>query len=411
MSRLLSPLARIPHAPDLIDSRRPLSALIPVVFALIVLWQGVPAVFDGYKERGTDDFWFLLRAGSVVREEPSSLYKDNIDERRWRRVHRYPFPTWYPYPPGVAFLTAPLTFLTDERAVFAMRVLIALSTIYLAILVARVFSSNGWRLALAAAIVCWEPILLNGKIGQTGVFVALAIALAANVYMRDRLRGAIVFGLIALKPSAAIGPALAVSLSKPRAWLYFAAVGLAVVFLPFVLLGPTAIGEWLRILYDRSAIDLGGGNRYNQGLSSVISFRGIAGVALLVVGGLAVWLAARRVQSRLGLEVATAFAILMGFLLNPHSLLYDWGIAFVAILLLRRSSLVREPYADVVIGVLGVSLFLFGQWAWRSSFGSPLINPLTGWALAVNLVLLALTFHPGLARTRSPATEPVPVPT
>ena len=389
MPRLLKLIARIPYVHELTDSRRPLAGVIPLVFAAVVLWQGLPAVVEGYRFRGTQDFLFLRQAGFVVQDEASALYSQ-VNAGEWEDKYDQKYPDWYPYPPAVAYLTIPFTLVEDEPAVFVLRVLIALSTLYLAITVARTFDSTGWRVAMGAAVVVWEPIVLNGRIGQTGMFVTLATALAANAYLRDRVGGAMIFGLLALKPSTILGPALAVSLSRPKVWPYFATVAAGVVFVPFVLLGPQAVGEWLRVLYERSAIDLGGGHRYNQGLSSFLDFRGIIGVLLLSLLAAGLFLSGRRVKAGLGIEIATAFAILVGFLLNPHSLLYDWGVAFVALYLFRRSPLVQGPYADFGIGLLGISLFVAGQLAWH--WPSLTVNPLTVWALAVVISLLALSF-------------------
>lgn len=406
MARLQTLLGRIPHASKVIDSRSPLSAVIPIVFALVVLWYGLPAVVDGYKYRGNDDFYFLLHAGNVVRDEPSVLY-DDVNQTRWNEEHDYSFPEWYPYPPGVAYLAVPFTFIYDEAALFGYRALIALSTVYLALKVARAFQSQAWGFAMGAAIICWEPILLNAKIGQTGMVVTVAIALGANAYLRDRITGAMIFGLLALKPSTILGPALAVSLARPKVWPYFAVAALGVVFVPFVLLGPHALVEWLHTLYERSAIDFGGGHRYNQGLSSVVDFRGVIGVAVLAVLGSALFLVARRVQSRLGVEIAVAFSILVGFLLNPHSLLYDWGVAFVALYLLRRSPLVQGPYVDFSMGLLGISLFVAGQLAWHWASLNAVVNAMTIWALAVSAVVLILAFvrKPDVAEESSPTAS------
>jgi hypothetical protein len=86
----------------------------------------------------------------------------------------------------------------------------------------------------------------------------------------------------------------------------------------------------------------------------------------------------------MGLYIAMAFAVLVGALVNPHSLFYDWGAAFVALMLLRKSEILAGSYADLAFGVLAISLFFAGHYSWETRHEpGDYLRPLTAWALLV----------------------------
>ena len=118
----------------------------------------------------------------------------------------------------------------------------------------------------------------------------------------------------------------------------------------------------------------------------------------LLVGGV---LVSERVRESLGLCAGAAFALIVSLLLNPHGLIYDWGVAFAGIMLLRRSKLLGEDALELAFGLLGVTLFAAGQLAWHLTFHDYVIRPLTGWALLVTAATLVLTaYEPARTRLR-----------
>jgi hypothetical protein len=147
----------------------------------------------------------------------------------------------------------------------------------------------------------------------------------------------------------------------------------------------------------------------------MINFGNIPGLLLLgVLFGLLLT-AVRLVNARLGLEVGMAFALLTGFLINPHSLLYDWGIAFVAIYLIRLATLTPPHLADFWAGLLVISLFAAGQLAWYGvsetyETSSLAVNPVTVWAILMNVGILALTARVILKERRRQALAPATTP-
>jgi hypothetical protein len=271
--------------------------------------------------------------------------------------------------------------------------------------------SWSWRIAIIVALLFWQPILMNARIGQTGAFIAAALAVFVLVYLRNRNLGAILLGLIALKPTAAIGPGLIVLTEKPGVWLRFGIVAAAVLLLPFLLLGPTALFNWIEILLGRGLIDAGaGGHSYNQGISSFLATSRAVRIALGVVLLLAAIGLVRAVDAKMGLHIALAFAILFGALVNPHSLFYDWGIAFAALMLLRKSEILSGPPADLAFGVLAIGLFFAGEYSWETRHqAGDYLRPLTAWSLLVCGTILLATLRRFLEPPEPPpllATEP-----
>jgi hypothetical protein len=306
-----------------------------------------------------------------------------------------------------------LARLTDVDGYLTVwRVLVALATIAFALVVARVFRDWFWRVAVVVAIACWDPILLNASIGQTGVFVALATALSVTVFLRNKPLGAVLMGLMAIKPTAVIGPSLLVFPEKVPIWGRFAAGAALVVLPPFLYIGPGQLFRWLDILSQRAARDAGtvGGTHYfNQGFASAFSLTSAAGLVVAIVLFVIAAMIVQSVQARLGLFGGAAFALILANLVNPHSLLYDWGTAFVVIMLLRQSAIVRDEWRDLAIGALAISLFVAGQLAWNVRFHSYAVRPLTIWGLLLTAGLLAIAFWPQVQamlfqRTAVPAT-------
>src|SRR6185295_13280018 len=115
--------------------------------------------------------------------------------------------------------------------------------------------------------------------------------------------------------------------------------------------------NWLDILSTRGASDLGGAARYNQGLNSLLGRTEVVSFLLLalLIGGV---LLSERVRENLGLYAGAAFALFASLLLNPHGLIYDWGVAFAGIMLLRRANLLEDKAAELAFGLLGLSLFI-----------------------------------------------------
>jgi hypothetical protein len=392
-----------------------LSPAIAVLFALIVLWRGLPAAYDAYTAgAGTGgDLGYLLDASELVTSsgESKTLYGPGpvgLDQTQYKAIYGHEYPYYYPYAPAFAFAMSPLTTVSRATAFDLWRAGVAMCTAVLAYLVASSFRSWAWRLAMVAAIVCWDPLLLNARIGQAGALIAAATAVAVVVFLRHRNAGAALMGLLALKPTAAIGPALIAFSEKGRVWLVFLATAVIAVMVPFLYFGPSAVLDWLDILSTRGASDLGGAARYNQGLNSLLGRTEVVSFLLLalLIGGV---LLSEKVRENLGLCAGASFALFASLLLNPHGLIYDWGVAFAGIMLLRRSKLLGEDTSDLAFGLLGLSLFAAGQLAWHLTFHDYVVRPLTAWTLVITVLLLAVTFSHTLRGRLNLNTDEKPV--
>lgn len=367
---------------------------VPFLFTAVVLVTSLPEAIDVYSTRVPGgDFDYLLDAGRVITsDQPEALYDRGMDPNRWLQDHGFSFPSWYPYPPLVAMLTAPVASLSQATAFDLWKLAIALSTGVIALAAAGAFRSWAWRIAILTALVCWQPILLNVRIGQTGAFVAALTAATFVVFLKNRNLGGAALGLLALKPTATLPAIIGVFPHRLGVWARFSLVAAALVFVPFLWLGAGPLRDWMDILSNRSVQDLGGGHFYNQGVTSILGIDSRL-VPFVLVGVLsAVVLIAHRIHGGLGIETSLAFAVFCGLLLNPHSLLYDWGVAFVGIFLIRRSSALGPLSTDFGAGLLAISLFAAGQLSWSETYRDDLLRPLTLWCAAVagGLALRAL---------------------
>jgi len=374
------------------------SALLAVVFILFVLIRGVPNLKDAYEDPAihVTDFRFLYNAGVVATSRDARLlYGPEPDANTWVTEKGYNYPVWYPYPPAVAVATGALQPLGRDGAATAWRVLVALCTIALGLLVAREFRSWPWRAATFLAVICWEPLLVNARIGQTGAFIALATALAVLVFLRNKNLGAIFFGLIAVKPTAVIGPSLLIFPEKLGVWGRYAGTAAAVILTPFLYFGFDQFKRWINVLSTRGADDVGSvgaQHYYNQGITSAFGGAGYFGLVVAIVLLIAAAFGVSEVLKRLGPLAGAAFVLALAALVNPHNLIYDWGTAFIVVLLLRRSDLVPSKYAELAVGALAITLYAAGQIAWDVRYSLYVIRPLTLWAFSVTLALLIVAF-------------------
>jgi hypothetical protein len=374
------------------------SALLAAVFIVFLLVRAAPDAKESYEDPAIydTDFRFLYNAGELATSSDAKrLYGPEPNAATWFEEKGYLYSVWYPYPPSVALATGLLTPFGKETAADIWRVLVAVSIVALGLLVAREFRSWPWRVAVFLAVFCWEPLILNARIGQTGAFVALATALAVLVFLRNKNLGAIFFGLIAVKPTAVIGPSLLIFPEKLGVWARYAGTAAVVILTPFLYLGFGQFIRWLNVLSTRGADDvgsIGAQHYYNQGITSVFGGAGYLGLFVAIVLVIAAGFAVAEVLKRLGTYAGAAFVLALAAVVNPHNLIYDWGTAFVVVLLLRRSELVPAKYAELAMGALAITLFAAGEIAWDVRYSLYTFRPLTMWAVCITLTLLVVAF-------------------
>ena len=375
------------------------SLLLAAVFIVFLLVKAVPNAREAYEDIAirTADFRFLYNAGQLaVSDDAKQLYGPEPDAATWVQEKGYNYPVWYPYPPSVPLATGALTAFGIVTAADIWRVLVFLCTVALGLLVAREFRSWAWRVALVLAIVCWEPLLVNARIGQTGAFIALATAIAVLVFLRNKNWGAFLFGLIAVKPTAVIGPSLLVFPEKLGVWARYAGTAAVVIITPFFYLGFDQFKRWLDVLSRRGAYDVGDTGAihyYNQGITSAFGGAGYLGLIVAIVLLIVAAFVVAEVMKRLGNYAGAAFVLALAALVNPHNLIYDWGTAFVVVLLLRRSDLLPAKYAELALGALAMTLWASGEFAWDVRYSFYTMRPLTFWAVCVTLALFTYAFR------------------
>lgn len=389
-----------------------LSVILALGFLAISLRIAVPAVENELRYRSTDLPYFL-GAGLMLKEGDGAY----IYERPWpQEVRDYVqqrdlrLPGGYAYTPLTAFAAIPLVEeeprgLASEIAEYAVLTAVAIT----GLCVASSFQGWHWRIAILVAAFAWQPLIFSIRFAQTGAFGAAIAAMGYLLFSRSRPAGAALLGLIIFKPTLAVGPGLAMLGGKRRNLLIFAASCFALGVLPILLLGGLdAFTGWLRILLDRGESELGGGgHKYSAGISKSLDLTSGAGYATVVFVGAAVAALAFMVGRRLGPYEAGIFGIVAALVLNPHALLYDWGIVFVTIMLVRKASLGRLS-TDLGAGIFGIVLFAVGQWSWDviDSRQDVPIQPLTLWSLTVAGSLAALAFwHPRAPDGAGRATE------
>jgi hypothetical protein len=382
-------------------TRAGLLALVPILVTAVLLWQGLPSVYEAYEKPASGDIRYIIDAGNVVTDDcPPCLYrKDQPSVQRGLDLsiaHGYAYPYHYPYAPAFAYLMVPIADLDHDLAGRLWQALTAAATLVLAVLVAATFRGWSWRILMAAAVVCWEPLLLNARIGQTGALVAAGTAVALLAFFRNRNLGAVLLGLLVLKPTAVIAPFFLIFPERLGVWARFYATVAALALLPFLWLGADGLFGWIESLTDRALIDLTGGHAYNQGLSAVLSLKNTLGLVLIAVALVLLALLVNAAESRLGIRLTAALTICLALIFNPHSLVYDWGVAFVVIMLIRSGGLFAERFADALATALALALFVGGQLVWRQFLEGQVVHLLTVWGLAVIAVLVLVGVSPRL---------------
>jgi hypothetical protein len=260
----------------------------------------------------------------------------------------------FPYPATLAplFLPFTLTGLETARLVF-----LALEFAIGALLVALAYrwSRDAWlagfvALALLSSFTFYEALRFNQLAPIFAVLLCLALL---NLTGGRRLHGAILLGVLALKPSLALLPIAFLAWRRER-HLFSVAVGVAVTIvfaIPLVLVGVGGLVDYVEQLwrYRAEAFVLDG--RFTAGSAWMLNWHGFIGrltgadpdrdlVTLLQILTLAVTL---KVWSRGDVFCGLLAAIIATLLIMPHAVWYDWlvllGVAPFAAYMHRSSSL------------------------------------------------------------------------
>jgi len=257
---------------------------------------------------------------------------DPVRHGAWELAHGFRAGL-FAYPPGAAWLFAPLAMLPLPAA-FAVH----------AALVAALVAASGWlgariyglepRMGLVAAFA-WAPCLGSAAYGQTAM-LGLFLALVCIEGLRrddDRLAGVAV-GLLLFKPTLA-APLLGLMLLRRR-WLGLAVAGGLAVAWFLASVAATAgdwgwLGRWLGDLATYYPIDSAANGDKAISLPGVLIGLGLGSAVAVGIGASLVVAALPRLL-RAPLPEAAAGACLIGLVASPHSLNYEATMLLPALL-------------------------------------------------------------------------------
>src|SRR5205823_1519309 len=138
-------------------------------------------------------------------------------------------------------------------------------------------------LAVVAAVAAWEPLLTDARFGQSGAFAAALLVGGVLLYLRNRVWGAAVLGLVVFKPTVAIGPAIMMLSERGKVVAAFCAVAVVVALVPFLWLGVDPFLGWLQTLVTRPLQEYLASSRLNQGLTAGIHINGTTARLILAL--------------------------------------------------------------------------------------------------------------------------------
>jgi hypothetical protein len=326
------------------------------------------------------DFEMFYAGATLARSHNRDLLYDKptIVEQIWiARGYRYaeiPYPIdpnsadniWLRYynPPAYLFAWAPVTFLNVRDAYL---VAVGLNVVLLAGLSVLLGFVVHWRmphtLLLLLGLFAFSPVYFTIHHGQPTILIAGLMAAGYLALRNGRtLWAGLLLALTGVKPHWLLP---SVTLLRQRG-LLLPFLGGCVVFLalPFVVLGPGAVLDYIRLVLDRGDGDLTNAT-YGEALLSWSGFwRALTGEpqpALWLIASVATLAVYARIWLKAGAAVSLAAAVPVFLLIVPHSHPQDWTLMVTAAAVLL--SLRWSPLALAGIGALLFALLLgANQW-------------------------------------------------
>jgi hypothetical protein len=300
------------------------------------------------------NFWSAgANAGSSALMDPGAL-------AAWQVAHHVK-PQLFVYPPGVAWLYAPLAHLPPVPAMAIEDCLMVAALVICGLLAARVYQFSLWFGPIAA--FAWGPAINAIEVGQNTPFALLAIlaAIWALVNRRPALAG-LAIGVLLYKPSAAL--ALVVLLLARREWR--ALMVCALVGLGWYVLGVLATNgsvDWPARyvhLVAQSSIGEFAGNSYKTYTVPTLLLSAGASGALAAVAALAVFAGTIPLLIRRPLLEAASMASVLGIATSLHAWPYEATLLLPAVFFAMANA--TEPWrtrvivASYVVAALALSL-------------------------------------------------------
>jgi len=302
--------------------------------------------------RGLDDFTVFYTAGRLARKgkfgalyDPSRIGTEILRDRGFQdpetAIQTDTAEPYYRYynPPAWAILTAPLTLLSMKEAYVVAGVINLAAIACMAILIGRILGDRPLTFAfLALGMMSFDPTYATFQGGQQSVLLSLAVGVAfLSLQEGSPGRRGLWMALVLVKPH--FFPFNAASLLRldQRAWRTMFIVGV-LVLVPFLLVGPAGIKDYLHITSTRAHLDTtklpfatlvlswpGFFAAWSRGDVSPYLVYAAAFVTLIL------FLIVLRRGDRFLLPMAAALATLIAL---PHSHIQDWfllvpGAAFL----------------------------------------------------------------------------------
>lgn len=218
-----------------------LLALALAAFAVLAEARRAPAAMDDWK--------CYYRAAEAARVG-GDIYADAKAEIAHHSYERWHTTTQYPYPPALAYLLIPLTWLGPWWATRLWLVVVVAAGVLLVRLtlgaLGRAPTPEAWAVA-GVPILASTPFLLEIRCGQVDVLLACLLVggLWAHLEKRDVLAGCLVGLAATVKPMLA---AYLLFYLVRRCWRLLGAAiatGLGVGLGPFLLLPPERFLDWI----------------------------------------------------------------------------------------------------------------------------------------------------------------------
>lgn len=261
-------------------------------------------------------------------------------------------PGFFLYPPGVAWVVAPLGSLPLSAAFWVHAAFMVVCGLLAGLVGARVYALDD-RVGVLA-VLAWAPVIGAASVGQNTPLALLLILLTIWGMARDRdaVTGLAV-GLLLYKPTLAL-PLLGLLLLRRR-WSALAIATLLAV--GWYAIGVTASAgdwqwpiHWVSGLSDWYSTDVAGNVGKAISLSGLLIGWGGPTAVWLVVA-VAILLASLPRLIRAPIVEAGAGACLVGLAVSPHSLNYE-GVILLPIILWaagRTGTGIAEPYRTRLI--------------------------------------------------------------
>jgi hypothetical protein len=290
----------------------------------------------------------LIAQGFRLDEIPEPLDTQSEDHI-WLRYYN---------PPAYLFAWTPVTFL-DVRDAYLVAV--GLNVVLLGGLAVLLGFVVRWRmphtLLLLLGLFAFSPVYFTLHHGQPTILIAGLMAAGYLALRNGRtLWSGLLLALTGIKPHWLLP---SVSLLRERGWLApFLGGCVAFLALPFVILGPGAVIDYVRLVLDRGDGDLTNAT-YGEALLSWSGFwRALTGEPqplLWLLASIATLGVYARIWVKAGAAVSLAAAIPVFLLIIPHSHPQDWTLMATAaalLLSLRWSPLALAGIGALLLGVL-----------------------------------------------------------